>query len=146
MQWTPDPAAGFSDAAPEGFYAPVIDAAPYSPEHVNVQDQQADPNSLFNTIKQMIAVRKQYRAFGWGSFRWMDTGTPTVAAYLRQYGDERVLIINNLSDRIQSAVISIPRARNIYPIDILTDRRMRPIQDSHLMLSLTPYRYLWLKL
>ena len=146
MQWTSDPAAGFSEAAAESFYAPVINTEPYSPAHVNVVDQQADPGSLFNTIKRMVATRKRYKAFGWGKFRWMDAGTSAVAAYMRQYGDERLLIINNLSDQIQSAVITISRVRSIYPVDILSKRQMRPIRDNHLMLSLTPYRYLWLKL
>jgi maltose alpha-D-glucosyltransferase/alpha-amylase len=146
MQWNPDPSAGFSEAPLEGFYSPVIDAAPYDPEHVNVQDQQVDPSSLFNTIKNMIAVRKEYKAFGWGEFRWVDAGTTAVAAYLRQYGDERLLVINNLTDQIQSVVIPISHARHIHPIDILSGRRMRPLQNNHLTLTLAPYRYLWLRL
>jgi maltose alpha-D-glucosyltransferase/alpha-amylase len=146
MQWNADPAAGFSEAASEAFYAPVIDAAPFGPDTINVADQQADPESLYHTIQRMIAVRKQYKAFGWGSFRWMDTGTPAVAAYVRQNGEQRLLIINNLTDQIQSIVIRIARTRNIYPIDILADRQLRAMRDSHLALVLTPYRYLWLKM
>lgn len=146
MQWNSDPGAGFSEAAPDDFYAPVIDSATYQPENVNVNDQQDDPNSLYNTIKKMVAVRKEHKAFGWGRFRWMDAGTPAVAAYIREYGDERLLIINNLSNQLQSAVIHIPRSRNIHPIDLLSNRRLRPLQDSHLVLSLAPYRYLWLKM
>jgi len=146
MQWNSDPSTGFSEAAPDVFYAPVIDAAPYDPEHVNVQDQQADPNSLFSTIKKMVAIRKQYKAFGWGSFRWMDAGTTAVAAYLREYGDERILIINNLSDQIQSIVIQISHVKNIHPVDILSDRQLRALESNHLALTLAPYRYLWLAL
>jgi len=146
MQWDADLSAGFSEAPPEGFYAPVISAAPYGPEAVNVQDQQDDPDSLFNTIKKMIAVRKQFLSFGRGNFRWMDAGTPAVAAYMRQYDEERLLVINNLTDQIQSAVIPISRARNIHPIDILSNRRLRGLENNHLTLTLAPYRYLWLKL
>jgi maltose alpha-D-glucosyltransferase/alpha-amylase len=146
MQWNSDTSTGFSEAAPDVFYAPVIDAAPYDPEHVNVQDQQADPNSLFSMIKKMVAIRKQYKAFGWGSFRWMDAGTTAVAAYLREYGDERILIINNLSDQIQSIVIQISHVKNIHPVDILSDRQLRALESNHLALTLAPYRYLWLAL
>ncbi len=146
MQWNSESSAGFSDAVPNEFYAPVITSAPYNPEHVNVQAQQADPNSFFNTIKKMIAIRKQYKAFGWGSFCWMDTGTTAVAAYMREYGDERILIINNLSDQIQSIVIPISRARNIHPVDIVSDRQLRALVNNHLSLTLAPYRYLWLVL
>jgi len=146
MQWTPEPTAGFSDAFSEDFYAPVIDQAPYGTKEVNVRDQQANPDSLFNAIKKMVAVRKQYKAFGWGSFCWMETGTSAVAAYQREYGDERLLIINNLSDQIQSAVIPIERARNIHPIDIISNRQLRALETNHLVLTLAPFRYLWLKL
>ncbi len=145
MQWTSDPSAGFSTAAPEGYYAPVIETAPYEVGTVNVQDQRTNPNSLYNAIKKMVAVRKQYKAFGWGNFRWMDAGNTAVAAYLREYEDERFLILNNLSDQIQSAVIPIPRPRKIHPIDILTGRKLRPLQNNHLTIMLVPYRYLWLK-
>ena len=144
MQWIPDPQAGFSDAAYEKFYAPVIDGSPYGPECVNVEDQKADPNSLFNTIKKMIRIRKEYKVFGWGSFQWIDAGTSAVATYIRQYGDERILIVNNLSDKVQSAVIPIYRTKNIHPVDILSNRKMRAIQDNNLMLTLATYRYLWL--
>jgi len=146
MQWNPTPHTGFSAADPELFYAPVNNTAPYSPEHVNVKQQQADPESLFNTIKKMITVRKNFKAFGWGTFQWLDAGTPAVAAYLRTYDSERILVINNLSDQIQSAVVPITRARNIYPIDILADRQMPALEAAHLTLTLAPYRYLWLKI
>ena len=146
MQWNPDSAAGFSSAPPERFYAPVIDKPPYNPEYVNVEEQQGNPSSLFNTIKKMIAVRKQYKAFGRGSFRWLDTGTTAVAAYFREYEGERILVINNLDNQIQPIVIRISRPRNIYPIDILSERKMRPIENSHLSLTLAPYRYLWLRI
>jgi maltose alpha-D-glucosyltransferase/alpha-amylase len=146
MQWNSDPKAGFSNASPEKFYAPVITDSPYEPAYVNVEDQKADLNSLFNAIKKMVTIRRKYKVFGWGSFQWMDAGTSAVAAYLRQYGDERILIVNNVSDKIQSAVIPIYRTKNVHPIDILSDRKMRAIQDNHLMLTLAPYRYLWLLL
>ena len=146
MQWTPESTAGFSEASPEGFYAPLISAAPYGPETVNVQDQQDDPDSLFNTIKKMIAVRKQYLSFGRGNFHWLDAGTSVVAAYMRQFEDERLLIIHNLTDQMQSAVIPISRARNIHPIDILANRRLRGLENNHLTLTLAPYRYLWLEI
>jgi len=146
MQWTGGPETGFSEAAPERFYAPVIEKAPYGPDTINVVDQQADPGSLYHTIQKMIAIRKQYKAFGWGSFRWIDTGNPAIAAYLRQYGEQRLLIINNLSDQLQPISIYLSRIKRIYPRDILNDRRLPALRDNYLGLMLTPYRYLWLKM
>lgn len=146
MQWIAEPAAGFSDADPALHYAPVIDTPPYAPDTVNVAAQQADSQSLFHTLRKMIAIRKASPAFGRGSFRWCDAGTPAVAAYLREFEDERILAIHNLSDQIQSAVIPIARARNIHPLDMLSDRSLRALENNHLTLTLAPYRYLWLRL
>jgi maltose alpha-D-glucosyltransferase/alpha-amylase len=146
MQWNAQPASGFSVSSPDRFFAPVIDKYPYGPEYVNVEEQRSNPDSLYNTIKKMIAVRKQYKVFGRGSFHWLDSGTTSVAAYFREYKDERILIINNLSNQIQPITIRISRPRNIYPIDIFTERQLRPIENNHLALTLTPYRYLWLKI
>ena len=94
----------------------------------------------------MIAVRKQYKAFGRGGFRWLDAGTTSVTAYFREYEGERILIINNLSNQIQTITIRLSRPRNIYPIDILSERKMRPIENNHLALTLAPFRYLWLSI
>jgi maltose alpha-D-glucosyltransferase / alpha-amylase len=145
MQWTSEPSAGFSEAAVEDHYAPVIDTQPYNPGTVNVQIQQDDPSSLFNTLKKMIAIRKQYKAFGWGDFRWVDAGTTAVAAYERRYADERLLIIQNLTDDFQSVTIPISGSRNIYPQDILANRTLRSLENGRFSILLTPYRYLWLK-
>ena len=146
MQWTPDPRAGFSEADLEDFYAPVIDTPPYQPERINVETQQADPLSLFQTIRKMIAVRKEYQTFGWGNFHWLPMENKAIAAYQRKFGEERLLMIHNLTDQIQSFVSPITHAANIYPIDILTQRHLRPLEHGQLAILLAPYRYLWLKI
>jgi maltose alpha-D-glucosyltransferase/alpha-amylase len=146
MQWEPDPAAGFSIASPNRFYAPVIGKPPYNPDHVNVEEQQANANSLYNTIKKMITIRKQYKVFGRGSFRWVDVGTSAVAAYYREFEEERILCINNLSNESQTITIRISHPKNIYPIDILSGHQMRPIENNYLAIIMTPYRYLWLSI
>ena len=96
MQWEANTKAGFSEANPEEFYLPVIQEEPYDPSSVNVIDQQNDPKSLFQTMKEMIATHKKYKAFGWGDFEWVDMGTNQVAAYYRTYKNENLLILNNL--------------------------------------------------
>lgn len=53
MQWTHGPNLGFSDASPEKLYLPV-DATPDAP---TVEAQEADPQSLLNTVKRVIGLR-----------------------------------------------------------------------------------------
>jgi maltose alpha-D-glucosyltransferase/alpha-amylase len=138
MQWDSTPSAGFSNADPELFYAPVIDTHPYDPTTVNVAEQQADPNSLFNTLKKMIAIHKANQAFGWGSFEWVDAGTTGVAAYLRVYQNERLLILNNVTDRehqLQLPFVLPTTAEVILNSDPETPDLMR----------LKPYQYCWIR-
>jgi maltose alpha-D-glucosyltransferase/alpha-amylase len=146
MQWTPDPASGFSQAEAEQFYAPIIDAAPYNPEQVNVADQQADPASLYNTLRTMIAVRKQHPAFGHGKFEWAQCDNPSVLAYWRKRNQERVLVIQNLTGQLQTVKISIPHLAGVHPYDLLRERRLPAIESTRLALTLAPYRYLWLSI
>jgi maltose alpha-D-glucosyltransferase / alpha-amylase len=65
------------------------------------QDQRRQPDQrprfTFNSVKRMIAMRKKHEAFGSSSMEWVDAGNPHVAVYLRQHGDDTMLIFNNLS-------------------------------------------------
>ncbi|MBN1666318.1 MAG: maltose alpha-D-glucosyltransferase [Anaerolineales bacterium] len=146
MQWTSHPASGFSQADPEQFYAPIIDAAPYRPEQVNVADQQADPGSMYNTLRNMIAVRKQHPVFGRGKFEWAQCDNPSVLAYWRKRNQERVLVIHNLTGQLQTVKISIPHLAGVHPYDLLRDRLLPAIESTRLAVTLAPYRYLWLSI
>ncbi len=97
MQWDATEHAGFSAVEP---FAPLLEDE-YSPQRVNAAAQQADPGSLYRTLERMIALRKKHPAFGRGSFEWIDVGTSAVAAYCRKHQDDRVLVLNNLSDQPQ---------------------------------------------
>jgi len=144
MQWDANSKAGFSDAPLENFYAPLLESDEFNPLRVNVADQRADPHSLFNTIRHMIAVRKRHPVFGRGDFAWMGDN-PHMAAYLRSYGAEQVLVVNNLSDKIQTVCFEF-NTLDGSPIDLLTGRELSEVLDHKLTLRLQPYAYLWLKI
>jgi maltose alpha-D-glucosyltransferase/alpha-amylase len=145
MQWDNGLNAGFTgrrDVPAERLYAPIIDDETYGYRRVNVADQLADPNSLLHLIRRMIAVRRQHRAFGWGDFAWAECGTEAVAAYQRAYQDERLLILNNLSNAPQTIKLSTSSE----PTDILTGEHVSARGDGQPMLTLQPYQYRWLKI
>ncbi len=132
MQWDASPSAGFTEAKP---FTPFLEGE-YSPKHVNVAAQMADPNSLFQAIRRMIAIRKEHPAFGWGKFQWVDAGTNAVAAYKRTYGPETMLILNNLSEQEQIANLSSGQANDAFTNETVSLGR----------LTLQPHQYLWLAL
>jgi len=139
MQWDSSFSAGFSETEPNRFYSPVIDTPPYDPKAVNVKDQQSDPNSLYYAIKKMIAVHKEHRAFGWGNFEWLDVENNGVAAYVRKYQDEEIMVLNNLSKDSQS--IQLPYKLPLKAIDLLKSIPIQTTPD-----RLDPYQYLWINI
>ena len=136
MQWDSRPNSGFSDAPPEALYQPVIDDAEYGSQRINVAAQQADPVSIFNRIRGMAAVRKQYKVFGWGDFQWLYDCPKAVAAYTRNWQDENLLVLNNLSGDPQEIVL--PEDAHRYT-DLLTGQSL-PAGP----FTLQTYQYLWL--
>jgi len=138
MQWNSSPSAGFSDADPGLFNTPVINSAPYDPSMVNVSDQEADPNSLLQVFKKMIAVHKAYKVFGWGKVEWLDVGTLGIAAYTRRYQGGRVLILNNITNKKQS--VHIPFQLTTDAMNIIDNT---PVTQNPTILN--PFQYLWIK-
>ena len=143
MQWTSAVNAGFSAAAPKSLYLPVIDNSVYGPGHVNVADESAHPDSLLNTLRHLIAVRKEHPSFGRGSFAWVEGESLAVAAYLRQYGEDRVLVVNNLAGKPQVVTLKVPFAGQ--PQDLVGKQAVAAVEEGRLTLELGPYQYLWLK-
>jgi len=138
MQWTDAENAGFS-AAPAGqLLTPVIHDPVYGPARVNVVNQLEAPDSLFHTIQRMIAIRKSHRVFGWGDFNWVDVGTPVIAAYIRYFKGEALLVLNNLGDNPQIAVP--PRILSSTYKNAFTGSSFEFTQP----ITLQPYQYLWL--
>lgn len=146
MQWNDGFNAGFSAAAPNKLYSPLIDHPAYAPAKVNVEAQRDNPNSLYHTLKKMINTRKQHRAFGWGDLTWVDTGNSAVLAYYRTNPDERVLILNNLSSRPQKIQVDGLDHLPSHPKDLLLDKKISITSQNHPEIELSPYQYRWLSL
>lgn len=151
MQWDASKNAGFSEA--DTLYEPVIDGQPYGYKHVNVAQQQADPQSLWHMIRNMLAVRKQYRAFGRGTFAFELPQNEAVLGYWRVYepqaaggdGPERFLVLANLTDEAQEATLDLAQFAGQAPVDVLTGEQWDPISAAPLTTRLMPYACHWLK-
>jgi len=141
MQWEPGRNAGFSVAP--NVPTPVISAAPYDPKQVNVQDGRADKGSLWSRVQAMIAIRKSHPALCCGNLEWVDCGTKSSAAYLRTEGQDRMLIIHNLSSTLQDLRFPLLEHVSGKYEDLLTGKTMEISQESP-TLSLLPFEFLWL--
>lgn len=146
MQWDSTKNGGFSSA--DKLYAPLVSAQDYSPNKVNVHDQMQDLSSMYYMVKNMVAVRKVHRAFGWGDFSWAKVNNPRrVAAYYRTYKGEKILILNNMSSKEQTVEVEL-EAEDIFfpPPDLFTGKATGELIDHTLRFQLRPYGYTWLKI
>jgi maltose alpha-D-glucosyltransferase/alpha-amylase len=148
LQWDAGPNAGFStrDVPPERLYAPVIADERFGYQRVNVAAQRADPDSLWHTLRRMIAVRKQQRAFGQGACEFLPVENRAALAVVRTFADETILAIHSLSPAEQHILLDLRRWSGARVHDLLAARTLREVTPDPHPLALPPYGYLWLKL
>ena len=97
MQWSARPNGGFSTS--ETTVHPVIDEGVWSYEHVNVEDQRRDPDSLLNRIAMFVRLRKECPEIGWGDFSILDAGSPHVLAMRYDWMGNSVVVVHNFDER-----------------------------------------------
>jgi maltose alpha-D-glucosyltransferase / alpha-amylase len=146
MQWTPDRNGGFSRADPASLYLPAISDPVYGYEAVNVEAQQHSPSSLLNWMKRLIAMRKSSKAFGRGTLRFLYPGNRKILAYIREYEDEAVLCIANLSRSAQAVELDLSRHKACVPVELLGRSAFPPIGDLPYLLTVPAYGFYWFTL
>ncbi len=146
MQWSRDRNAGFSTAEESQLYLPVITDPVYGYQAVNVDAQLKQPSSLLNTMKRLIGVRKRCRAFGRGTIEFLRPLNQSVLAFYREYQDDVILVVANLSGRSQPVMLDLARYRGATPFELLGETRFPPIGDQPYFLSLGPHGYYWFRL
>jgi maltose alpha-D-glucosyltransferase/alpha-amylase len=146
MQWSIDRNGGFSKGDPARLVLPPIMDATYGYQAVNVEAQSADPHSLLNWTRRMLAVRKQSSVFGRGEFKLLAPGNRKVLAYLRMLGDEVVLCVNNLSRTAQAVELDLAQFAGRAPVDMLGGSAFPPIGQLTYLLTLPPYGFYWFTL
>jgi maltose alpha-D-glucosyltransferase/alpha-amylase len=147
MQWSVDRNGGFSRADPAALVLPPIMDPIYGFAAVNVESQARDQHSLLNWMRTMLAVRRQHRAFGRGSQRFLYPSNRKVLAYLREYGDESgeetLLCVCNLSRTAQAVELDLSAFTGRTPIDIVGGAIFPPVGQLNYLLTLPAYAFYW---
>ncbi len=92
MQWSNELNAGFSTGTP------WLAVNPNYPT-INVEQQLNDPTSILNFYKAMIRLKKANPIFTYGEYDLILENHPSIYAYTRTLGEEKVVIICNLTDQ-----------------------------------------------
>ena len=107
-------------------YLPVNIDPEYHYEAVNVEAQQNNPHSLLWWIKRLITQRKQFRAFGRGTLQFLYPSNRKVLAFLRQYEDERLLVVANLSRFAQCVELDLTGFQGSVPVEVFGRAKFPP--------------------
>jgi maltose alpha-D-glucosyltransferase/alpha-amylase len=146
MQWTPDRNGGFSRADPARLYAPTIMDPVYGYESVNVEAQSRSLSSQLSATKRLISVRKSTLAFGRGTMTFIRAGNRSVLCYIRQYGDEVILCVANLSRSAQATELDLSAWKDRIPLEMLGRTNFPAIGELPYMITLAPYGFYWFQL
>jgi maltose alpha-D-glucosyltransferase / alpha-amylase len=143
MQWTPDRNGGFSRCDPARLYLPMIMDPVYGYEAVNVEAQSRSLASLLSWTKRLISVRKAHKVFGRGSLTFIRPANRSVLVYVRQYQNEVVLCVANLSRSAQAAEIDLSPWRGRVPFELLGRTNFPSIGEAPYLVTLAPYGFFW---
>ena len=146
MQWDSDRNAGFSKANPQKLYLPVIVEPEFHYEAVNVAAQQENPSSLLWSMKQLIAMRKRHRVLSRGKLRFLTPSNPKVLAFLREDGNERILIVANLSRNAQFTQLDLAEHLGSFPREMFGRSKFPEIADRPYPLTLGGHQVFWFAL
>jgi maltose alpha-D-glucosyltransferase/alpha-amylase len=146
MQWNSTVNAGFSTADPERLYAPVISNPVYGYQAVNVDAQERSEHSLLLWMKSLIQVRNMFRVFSRGTMQFLNPSNHRVLAYTRQFGDDIVLVVNNLSSTAQAVELDVQRYKGYVPIEMFGRSLFPRFGNLPYLLTLGPYQFYWFQL
>lgn len=146
MQWSADRNAGFSRTNPQQLYAPVILDPEYHYESINVEAQQANPNSLWWWTKRLIATRERFQAFGRGTFELLHPENRKVIAFTRTYAGQHILVVANLSRFVQTVELDLSAFQGMMPVEIFGRTKFPEIGEDPYFISVSPYSFYWFTL
>ncbi|MDO5683408.1 MAG: maltose alpha-D-glucosyltransferase [Propionibacteriaceae bacterium] len=151
MQWNSVPGAGFSDAAEDELFLPLVQDPRYAPAGVNVEQQMLDPGSLLVWLRALLVIRRSHPVFGLGDFTDLGGDNEKVFSFLRSGVDEEgrpmsVLCVNNLSREPQQVKLDLSRFAGLVPRDLLRDDDHAMIQAEAFELEIAGHGFVWLRI
>jgi maltose alpha-D-glucosyltransferase/alpha-amylase len=146
MQWTPDRNAGFSNCDPGRLYLPVIMDPIYGYQGLNVESQMRTSTSLLHWTRRMIDTRKRHPTFGAGNFSELGASNPSILAFVREFGDDRVLCVNNLSRFPQPVELDLRRYEGVVPVEMLGGMHFPKVGELPYLLTLPGHGFYWFTL
>jgi maltose alpha-D-glucosyltransferase/alpha-amylase len=112
----------------------------------NVESQTRNTSSLLHWTRRMIQVRKANPAFGVGTFNDIGGSNPSVLSFVRDFGDDIVLCVNNLSRFPQAVELDLRPWEGSQPIELMGGAHFPPIGELPYLLTLAGHGFYWLRI
>ncbi len=145
MQWSNAANGGFSTASIDQLILPVICEGEYSFQHLNVNVQRRNPDSLLNWIERAIRLRKECPEFGWGKWHILETNHLNVFAHRCEWQGGIVVVAHNLAQAACTATMILKEDTGKCLIDLFEDQPDETILNPSHDVDLTGYGYRWFR-
>src|SRR5581483_10227947 len=118
----------------------------YGYQVTNVESQMRNTSSLLHWTRRMVAVRKANPAFGMGTFTDIGGSNPSVLSFVREFGDDIVLCVNNLSRFAQPVELDLRQWQGVEPIELLGGTQFPRIGELPYLLTLGGHAFYWFRI
>src|SRR3954463_16369974 len=118
----------------------------YGYQVTNVESQLRNTTSMLHWIRRMIQVRGQHPTFGVGTFEEIGSRNPTVLSFVRRFGDDIVLCVNNLSRFPQPVELDLRQFEGYTPVELTGRVEFPQIGVLPYMLTLAGHGFYWFEL
>lgn len=145
MQWSSGRNGGFSSVAPSRLVArPPADG--YAPEHVNVEAQQEDPDSLLHFVRTLIARYRVSPELGWGEFALIEQPVDAVLVHSLQADVGRLIAVHNFAERPTTTRFRLEgETPGTVLVDLLGSQRVTLADNGDVELEVPAYGYRWFR-
>jgi maltose alpha-D-glucosyltransferase/alpha-amylase len=94
----------------------------------------------------MLSVRKKHPVFGLGSYEELGSSNPSVLVFVREFGDDRVLCVNNLSRFAQPVEMDLRRFEGFVPQELMGGVHFPRIGELPYLLTIGAHGFFWFSL
>ncbi|WP_044641799.1 alpha,alpha-phosphotrehalase [Risungbinella massiliensis] len=112
VQWNANLHAGFTTGTPW-----IHVASNY--QDINAESALDDPDSIFYHYQKLIALRKELDIITFGDYELLEPNHGDVFAYLRTYGEEKLLVVNNFYAHETAFTVPEPLVGSLFEATIL---------------------------
>jgi maltose alpha-D-glucosyltransferase/alpha-amylase len=145
MQWDSSNMGGFTKTISQDDLAiPPISEYPYGHLYRNVASQKFYKSSLLHWMRNLISVWHNHsNIFGFGEYISVSVSNPSILAFIREYDEQQILCVNNLSQYPQSVVLFLTNEKDRETVELFGHSPFNKTSPTY-SLQLAGYGFYWI--